>query len=366
MKIIFIGRYNNSELLSGPEKVAKRLFEHISITNAETEFVTYFFKQEKRRKLKDILFGEMIIKNNPVVRKLGIIKIISYLFLYRPRIIHMITFERFCLPLLVFKKILKAKFIYTVHGIYIYERQNYYHKQNLLSRVEDTLLEKLLFWRSDRLVFLSQHSIDLAKKYYNLKKMKIMLIPNGTSILDLPAKKSFILKNGIRIVFYDGSENSLRRGLEILIPIIDDKFKTKIEFTVIGSTRYDLGAKYLDLRFKNYLPEKELFEYLSSNDIYIDSLNFQSFPLSVLEAMSLGLIIITSNKSGISSYIYHGINGFIFNIDSPGEIKEIIGELCDNKYNLNSISLKAIETAKDLSWDKISKQYISMYQELIN
>jgi hypothetical protein len=42
MKILLLGRYNPSEVLTGPEKFAKRLYHNLLEQELDCEFVEYF------------------------------------------------------------------------------------------------------------------------------------------------------------------------------------------------------------------------------------------------------------------------------------------------------------------------------------
>ncbi|MBK6915083.1 MAG: hypothetical protein IPH11_15985 [Ignavibacteriales bacterium] len=46
MKILFLGRYEQSEILNGPEKVAKRIFTGLQ-DKTESVFIEYFFDGSK-------------------------------------------------------------------------------------------------------------------------------------------------------------------------------------------------------------------------------------------------------------------------------------------------------------------------------
>ena len=43
MKIVYLGRYNESEILTGPEKVAKRIFHNIIEMIPYSVFNEYYF-----------------------------------------------------------------------------------------------------------------------------------------------------------------------------------------------------------------------------------------------------------------------------------------------------------------------------------
>lgn len=79
MKIFFLGRYNQSEYLSGPEKVAKRIYAE-SVKDYESVFIEYFFDGREFGFSKK-LFGREKIKS---VGSLKIFRfgIISLLFFF--------------------------------------------------------------------------------------------------------------------------------------------------------------------------------------------------------------------------------------------------------------------------------------------
>ncbi len=73
MKIAVVGRYGEGEILSGPEKVARNLFSQISKSNPNSRFLTYFFKTNRKRKAKELLFGSETVSTNPRIYRLGVL-----------------------------------------------------------------------------------------------------------------------------------------------------------------------------------------------------------------------------------------------------------------------------------------------------
>ncbi|HSW55656.1 MAG TPA: glycosyltransferase family 4 protein, partial [Ignavibacteriaceae bacterium] len=179
MKIVLVGRFGEGKILSGPEKVAKNLFNEISLTNKDTVFLSYFFKSEKTRNFKALLFGFQKLSSNQQVYRLGLFRLILELYKIKPSIIHLVTFERFTIVVFLLKPLLKCKIVYTVHGIYQYEQTIFIKKPSFISKLKDLTLERVIFNKSDVLVFLSQQMIDLAKNYYKVNSSGSMIIPNG-------------------------------------------------------------------------------------------------------------------------------------------------------------------------------------------
>ncbi|MCE9499793.1 MAG: hypothetical protein K8R21_04745, partial [Leptospira sp.] len=63
MKIVLIGTYNPSEILTGPEKFAKRIFHEMERKSVDVTFVTYY-QDGRRYSLWKKLFGKETVPNN--------------------------------------------------------------------------------------------------------------------------------------------------------------------------------------------------------------------------------------------------------------------------------------------------------------
>jgi glycosyltransferase involved in cell wall biosynthesis len=108
-----------------------------------------------------------------------------------------------------------------------------------------------------------------------------------------------------------------------------------------------------------------LFSFLINKHVFIDNLDYMPFSILALEAMALGLILIVSDDSGISSYINNGENGFVYNSESPEEISEILNDIFAGKYDLDIISKNAKKIYEQLNWDKVAQQYLEAYKTVL-
>ncbi|MBE0572366.1 MAG: glycosyltransferase family 4 protein [Ignavibacteriaceae bacterium] len=362
MKIALVGRFGEGKILSGPEKVAKNLFNEISLTNKDTVFLSYFFKTEKTRNFKTLLFGFQKLSSDRRVYRLGLFRLILELYKIRPSIIHLVTFERFTIGVFLLKPLLKYKIVYTVHGIYKFEQTIFINKPTFISKLKDLTLERLIFKKSDVLVFLSQKMIELAKNYYEVNSSDSLIIPNGVLVHDNYESRNFNLNHRLEVLFYNGLENSRKRGLEDLLIIFSDKRLKNYHLTVIGNS---ISTSSDDISLIQPLPEKAIYEFLRDKHILIDNLGYMPFSIFAMEAMALGMVILVSDQSGIASFIKNGINGFVYKETQPEQITDILVEILEAKHKLKELSREAYLTARDLSWNKIAAQYLQAYRELL-
>ena len=93
MNVVYIGRYNDTEILSGPEKAAKRIF-HEQIKHCEGTFIQYFFDGRQYGLIKKLFGKDVKDVHNSKVYTLGLFRIVPLLIKLKPQIIHYISYER--------------------------------------------------------------------------------------------------------------------------------------------------------------------------------------------------------------------------------------------------------------------------------
>lgn len=85
-------------------------------------------------------------------------------------------------------------------------------------------------------------------------------------------------------------------------------------------------------------------------------LNYIKINVKKLNLFYLIIILV-----GISEHIENGVNGFVYDKNNPLELKLILENIYNNKYDLNLISHNAVESAKQFKWDKIAEIYLNYF-----
>ena len=368
MKIIFLGRYNPSENLRGPEKAAKRLFESVASRNPDTIFIEYFFDGREFNYAKKIFGAEKIVEGGKAIFRLGIVRLFFLLLKENPEIIHLVTFERFAFVAFIYKIFTKVKIVYTVHGIIFFE--NNYLKENLpfFYKVKDKYFEKLVFDYSDKIIFLSNISLKSAAKYLKIDKEKIEIIPNGIDecfyeVQRIPKQEK---EAPLKIVFV-GDYFRKEKGLDFLMNSLKD-IHFPIELFIISKPTviYDsLNSLYLKIKFIDKLEQEKYAKFLNDKDIIISSSFYENFSISVVEAMAAGLVPIVTKETGMSELIQNGVNGFVFNYGDSFMLIKLLNILSEDFPKLKIINTNVRKIFVQLSWEKIAADYSILYNRLI-
>lgn len=109
------------------------------------------------------------------------------------------------------------------------------------------------------------------------------------------------------------------------------------------------------------VPEKELYNYYLSSDIFVSAATCEDFMINIQEAMSCGLPIVSSAQPFL---VKEGINGYVVGMENPkGIFKGIMKIYKSNK--INKMGKESIKLAKKYDYEYIAKAAIKEYKELL-
>jgi len=92
---------------------------------------------------------------------------------------------------------------------------------------------------------------------------------------------------------------------------------------------------------------------------------FESFGLAALEAMSVGVPVISSNTGGIPEVNVHGETGFLSNVGDVDEMAKNALTILSSDEVLQKFKKSAFERAKKFDIIEILPAYEKLYQEVI-
>ena len=150
---------------------------------------------------------------------------------------------------------------------------NLFHKRFFI----DLWVEKLVVGKSALLVFPSSllHSIFDTK--YGSSAKNFQIIPNAVSKTFNIAESSFPqISSSIKMVFYNGFDNSINRGLTELLKLLGNA-NHKIELFVIGDRTEQCSNSNIELNFTGLMSHPELIKFLQDKHFIIKSNRFDSF-----------------------------------------------------------------------------------------
>ena len=116
------------------------------------------------------------------------------------------------------------------------------------------------------------------------------------------------------------------------------------------------------VNFVGQVPNEEIWNYLKTNDIILSSPWADNMPVSLLEAFSAGLLVISSNVGGVPYLVDNGSTGLLFESDDDqGMASQMLWALSHQKESLEMIA-NARKKVEEFSWDNIKEKIITLYE----
>lgn len=115
--------------------------------------------------------------------------------------------------------------------------------------------------------------------------------------------------------------------------------------------------------FTGYVPVEDLPLFMNGAEIFVFPSLYEGFGLPVLEAMSCGTPVISSNRSSIPEIV--GSAAVLIDPTDPTEIADRIVSLLKNDQERSRLSHRGLEQAARFSWTEVARKTLEVYR-LVN
>ncbi len=232
-------------------------------------------------------------------------------------------------------------------------------------------------------LFLGRIILNLYKKIFSTSHWEIpYLINAGANRKKIVYSPNGIPKELLKVKFKENKKASKIlflgrvapvKDLATLIKAINLVVKKTKNIKVIiagpGEGNYLLELKKItsNLKLNKYIKfigpiyGKKKIKLMNESDIYVLPSIRESMPQALIEAMALGMLVISSDTVGGGEVVQKN-NGFIFKKRSKKELAEKILFCLKNYNKLKSLRKNARKFAENVSWDKICKKIEGFYK----
>ena len=369
MRVLFIGRYNPGELLSGPEKVAKRIFaEFVRDAECEALFAEYFFDGTMHSFWKKLLGRERPVPGEQRVLRLGIARLLALLCIWKPDVLAMMTYERFAAAPVRLASFLGIPVLVVVHGVVRYENaQLRPWIPGTLAR-RDERCERLLFRRADVLVFLSAQALEIARSIQPIRADRIVVLPNGVDNCFAEVLRSTSTDGTapLRLLFA-GDPGRPEKGWKTLSDALEG-LQTRTDVTVIAGLAPSipgLGNERVRIRAVAARPAPALASLMAEHDCVLVASGYEPFSLLAVESMAAGLAAVLTRETGMARYVAGGESALLFDAGDSHTLRQHIELLGRDRALLRRLSAAGREAVRELAWPKIAAMYRAVFERLI-
>ena len=280
-------------------------------------------------------------------------------------------------------KDIKVPKVVRLHGSETYFRTILKEKLKLIHKV----IEKRSIIKANAIISVSDYTLNQTLKIFNLKKKsyltRVIYNPINISNIDILASElkykkvknrilytgTFIRKKGVIDLFislnqifeqvdnahiicvgpdsYDAKTNN-KSTFEVAMKSLSKKYHSKVEF---------LGPKSHD----------QLLKILMSASVCVYPSYLEAYPLSWLEAMSMGKPIVASNTGSGPEVIDDKVSGLLCHPKEHDKMAKKVIEILKNDKMAQKLGVSAkskVKNSNDI--DNLIKKNINFYEEVIN
>jgi len=241
----------------------------------------------------------------------------------------------------------------TIHGFASLEVGN-----NLVGKVHDLLVRRLLIRYIDDIYTVSCHSKDYIKKLYG---RDAHVLYNGVdAYFPVKSPRDIVEVKSLSNVILHVSNFSHRKNPEFICAVIDEleRSKTNAKFVIVGNGWKDsfVAKKYLTndaVDVRGFVSESELQELFIQARVFMFPSLYEGFGMPNLEAMASGSRVVTSRTGSIPEIL--GIHGTSLEFD-VSEWGKTIRDMLLRPYTLKEV-LDRQAYVKSYSWERMCKSY---------
>ncbi|WDO03842.1 glycosyltransferase [Aeromonas allosaccharophila] len=228
-------------------------------------------------------------------------------------------------------------------------------------------VEQACYNKFDEIVFVSQSGLTGFCELYPDIKVHKSVIPNvfNTSQIIELAREPVVFSG---FTFISVGRLTAVKGFDRLIEAFADvcqRVAIEVDLVIIGTgeehERLNALVSSLGLAARvtlmGYLENP--YPYMSAADVYISASHTEGQPLSIGEALILGLPVIATDNQGTSDMLQHGDYGLLVENSVDGLLSGMLRAVNEESF-LSEYIARAIEGRSQFSHEKIIKDFLSV------
>ncbi|MEH2049709.1 glycosyltransferase family 4 protein [Nostoc sp.] len=166
-----------------------------------------------------------------------------------------------------------------------------------------------------------------------------------------------------------------RKNINTIITAFDflkEKYKIEHQLILIGKKGWNYEPIFAaienspwanQIHHLNYLSNELVALFYSKADVFVYPSHYEGFGLPVLEAMTLGAPVVTSNTSSIPEV--SGDAAILINPNDPIQLAEAILKVISDSQLRQELINKGKARAKLFSWERTAKETLNAYRTII-
>lgn len=117
-----------------------------------------------------------------------------------------------------------------------------------------------------------------------------------------------------------------------------------------------------NLKVLGYISKKKINELGQQHDIFINTTTIDNLPVTVIEAMAMGLVVISTNVGGLPFFLKQNANALLVDSNNAHAMAKQIEDLYQNPELCSCLSESGFETVSKFKWDYVKRHYFELFK----
>jgi glycosyltransferase involved in cell wall biosynthesis len=228
--------------------------------------------------------------------------------------------------------------------------------------------------RLDKLISVSDYVKNIVKEAYKLEN-----ITTKYNFIDIKNDLLSRIKPGTNMIEYDLDPNKdiilfsgrlhPQKGISTLIESFNKIEKPNVELLITGKGELESlvkkqSAENSNIKYLGYLPRDIQINLLSQSRLFVAPSTYpDACPTAIIEAMALGIPVVSTYLGGIPELVLDGETGYLTEPNNPDSLKTKIIKILAKEKGYFSENCK--KQAKKFDINNIGEEIIKLYKTLI-
>ncbi len=192
---------------------------------------------------------------------------------------------------------------------------------------------------------------------------RAFIIPNTIEVKNYPFTERTQIKPNLLWVRAIDSTYNPEMALKVL-ELISEQYPLA-KLTMVGPFKdiSELQWKKIEEKYKvkptltGRLSKEQWIKLSSDFDIFLNTTNVDNMPVSVIEAMALGLPIVSTNVGGLPFLLENDETAILVESNNELQMAEAIFKLIENKGLVQKLTLNARNKVQQFDWEIVKNQW---------
>lgn len=216
---------------------------------------------------------------------------------------------------------------------------------------------------ADHIICASSYCLSTLRKHVDVP-VTISVVPYGCDCSVSPRDWSNVDFRGPLKLLFVGRLDP-RKGLHYLFQALEDIAPGCFELTLAGTwvpgyRDWLMGRYRVEFSEAGQIDRGRLLDLLKWSHLLVLPSLFEGFGLVLLEAMSCGIPILASERTGAPDIIRDKREGFLVKAARSDDITEVLSHVLDQRKELAEMGMEARRKAISLSWREYRRRLVAL------